>query len=164
MRNGVFLVSTKAPATLTTLVAGGSFGDLNGCAVVPELHVARLTANPSPGKMGMLTVTSSGAARDYYAFASSLSASTGIPLPGGLHFPLDPDGLFFATAGNLLPTIFRDYRGFLDIAGQTHLTIVVPNVPALVGLTVYTAGLTLNRNTPTGIHLVSNVAGMQILK
>ena len=163
VRNAVFLVFPK-PVALTTLVSGGSFGDLNGCAVVPEVHVARLTANPSPGKRGVLAVTSSGAARDQYAFASALSANTGIPLPGGLRFPLDPDGLFFATASNLLPTIFQNYRGVLNIAGQTHLTIDVPNNPALVGLTLYTAGLTLNRNTPTGIHLVSNVERIQIVK
>ena len=60
--------------------------------------------------------------------------------------------------------IFRNYRGTLDIAGQAQLAILVPNNPALVGLTLYTAGLTLNRNTPTGIHLVSNVETMQIVK
>jgi sugar lactone lactonase YvrE len=162
VRNAVFLVTVSSPAVVTTMAAGGSFGDLNGCAVVPALRVARASANPKPGGKALLAVTSNGAAMDQYVFASSLSAGAGIPLPGGLRFPLDPDGLFFATAQNLLPGLFQNYRGALDVAGSAGLTIAVPNIPGLVGITIHTAGLTLNRNTLTGVHLISNVATVKI--
>ena len=160
--NAVFLVTTSSPAVLTTLSAGSPLVGLNGCAVVPALHVARASANPRPGQKAYLAIASNGAARDPYVFASSLSAGQGIPLGHGLRFPLDPDPLFFATAQNLLPGLFQNYSGILDIAGSAGLTIQVPNIPALAGITLHTAGLTLNRNTLTGVHLISNVETVTI--
>jgi WD40 repeat protein len=164
VRNAVFLVTAGSPRAVTTLTSGGSFGDLNGCAVVPALNVTRVSANPKPGEKVALGVTSNGAAGEIYAFASALSANAGIPLPGGFTFPLDPDGLFFATAANLLPTLFQNYRGQLGVSGTANLTIQVPNIPALIGLSIHTAGLTINLAAPTGIHLISNVATVQIVK
>jgi len=162
-RNAVFLVSPGNPAVITTLASGSPFSDLNGCAVVPELHVFMVSGNPSPGTRATLGVTSSGAALGIYAFASALSNKHGIPLPGGKVLPLDPDGIFFATASNLLPTIFLNYQGILDISGMATLHIAVPNMKALVGITVYTAGITLHTASSTGIHLVSNAAAMTIV-
>jgi len=164
VRNAVFLVTAGSPRALTTLTSGGSFGDLNGCAVVPAMNVTRVSANPKPGGKVALGVTSNGAAGELYVFASSLSANSGTPLPGGLRFPLDPDGLFFATAANLLPTLFQNYRGHLGVDGTANLTIQVPSLAALVGLTIHTAGLTVNLAAPTGIHVISNVATVQVEK
>jgi len=73
-----------------------------------------------------------------YVAASSLG-NVGIPLPDGRIIPLAPDSMFLATAQNFLPTLFKNYRGSMDGNGDAACSIDLPNLPALVGITVHTA-------------------------
>jgi len=87
-----------------------------------------------------------------YVAASSLG-NVGIPLPDGRIVPLAPDGMFFASAQNLLPTLFKNYQGVMDGNGDAGCSIDLPNIPALVGVTIYTAFI----NTGSGFILnISN--------
>lgn len=148
---------------LTTLVRGGPFFDLNGLAVIPGLFLTSLTSQVRPGGTARLRVTSVGAAGEPYVFATALSARAGFPLPGGRRFPLDPDPLFLLSALNVLPGVFRNFQGRLDPAGGALLSVAVPLDRNLVGLTLYTAGLTLHPAAPGGVHLVSSAVTTRIV-
>ena len=49
-------------------------------------------------------------------------------------------------------------------AGRAILQVKVPNAPALAGVTIHTAGITLDLSAPSGIHLVSNALATTIQK
>jgi hypothetical protein len=160
----IWKVTPGTPALLTTLVLGGPFTDTNGCTVVPELVLMPVGGNPKPGGTAVYHVSSAGAQYDFYIFAASLSAKRGTPLPGGKVFPLDFDALMGLVLGNALPTVFQNFQGSLDVAGQAYLTVKVPGSPLLAGVEYYVAGVTLNPNAPAGIHLVSNPLATRIEK
>jgi hypothetical protein len=107
-------------------------------------------------------VTSAGAQYDFYIFGASLSAKRGFALPGGKFFPLDFDALLGLTLSNVLPGVFQNFQGFIDVSGQAVLTVNVPNAPALAGIEFVVAGVTINRNAPSSIHLVSNPIATRI--
>jgi len=136
--------------------------DLNGCAAVPVLVTTPLSPDPRPGGTMVIGLHSAGAAFKNYLCASSLSARFGIPLPGSRRFPLDLDNLLVITVRNLLPTVFVNYVGNLGAAGRAILQVKVPNAPALAGVTIHTAGITLDLSAPAGIHLVSNALATTI--
>lgn len=89
-----------------------------------------------------------------YAAAASLTALSGFPL-GVRTFPLDLDNLLIATANNWLPQIFSGFRGILDSQGRGMASITVPRDPALVGVSIHVAYLTLDPKKPLGIRTVS---------
>lgn len=163
-QNRVFRIRPGSPAVLSTLTASPAFSDVNGLVSVPGLFLVNLSPRIRIGSTGLLGVNAVDGALEPYAFATALSARTGISLPGGRRFPLDPDDLFLATARNLLPTLFQNYRGVLDLAGNAVLKMGVPGIKALVGLEVYTAGLTLNPRSPGNIHLVSSAVKTEIIQ
>lgn len=148
---------------LTTVTITSQVTDVNGIAVVPELIAAAAAPTVRVGATATIAVTAAGAPRASFAFASALGATTGFPLPGGRRFPLDPDGLFAATATDALPATFVGFRGRLSPGGSTGLQIRVPPVAAFAGITIHTAGITLDPRAPGGIHLVSNPAPVQIV-
>jgi len=96
------------------------------------------TASPRPQPGATLTFVMRGFPNAQYVAASSLG-KVGIPLPDGRVVPLGPDGMFFASAQNLLPTLFRKYQGSMDGNGDASCSIALPKNPALVGVTVFTA-------------------------
>ncbi len=75
-----------------------------------------------------------------YFLALAFSATVGIPLPGGLLFPLDPDSLFFIS--NLLIT---PQMGYLSQAGEARVNLQLPGtVPE--GIRFYAAFVTLTED------------------
>jgi len=93
-----------------------------------------------------------------YVFDLSLAGSSpGLPLPapqtGAL--PLNPPFLNL-TFGSLLPGVFVGFTGLLDAQGQAAPSFNIPNLPALGGLTLSAAGITLDPQAPFGLGLVSN--------
>jgi hypothetical protein len=129
--------------------------DVNGCAAVPELVTVPLTPEPKPGGYMAIGLHSAGAPFKQYVCASSLSAWLGIPMPGKRVLPLDFDNLVVITVQNLLPQVFVNYTGVLDASGRATLFVYVPPDPLLAGITIYTAGITLDPNAVGGVHLVS---------
>ncbi len=75
-----------------------------------------------------------------YFLALAFSATVGIPLPGGLLFPLDPDSLFFISSLLITPQM-----GYLSQAGEATADLRLPGtVPE--GIRLYAAFVTLNED------------------
>ena len=90
-----------------------------------------------------------------YVGAYSTGTSPGIPVPGAGTIPLNPDALFNLS---LLPGngIFFNTVGTLSTTGVASMPIAVPNVSSLVGLTIYSAFLTIDpANPPSSIGNIS---------
>jgi len=83
-----------------------------------------------------------------YALAASFSRRPGVRMPNGefLNLNVVSDPLFHATALNLLPGVFVNFRGVLGPGGVNQQPISV-NIPAPVrgsGVTVFVAGVIYN--------------------
>jgi len=69
---------------------------------------------------------------------------------------LTPDDLLVITVNGYLPMIFKRYAGFLSATGQGVADIAIPNDPALVGVDLNSAFITLKASAPSGIQSISN--------
>ncbi|MBN2492239.1 MAG: FG-GAP repeat protein [Planctomycetes bacterium] len=69
---------------------------------------------------------------------------------------LSPDPLFFLTVRSAPPAVFPNYAGVLDTQGQAKAAINIPNLPALKGIRIHTAFVTLMATAPSGIANISN--------
>ena len=94
---------------------------------------------PTPGSEHKMVIRGRPGAG--YQAATALG-NAGIVLPSGSVIPLTVDHLMLASATNVLPTLFRNYRGFLDINGDATIGLAIPNLPVLKGVTLYTAFVT----------------------
>ena len=68
---------------------------------------------------------------------------------------LSPDSLLFLSLSGVAPAIFQNYAGVLDAKGKATASLVLPNIPALTGVGVYTAFVTLLNTAPSGISDIS---------
>jgi hypothetical protein len=75
---------------------------------------------------------------------------------GNRQIGLTPDNLLVVSAGGLLPMIFQNYVGLLDAQGQAAAQLDIPNIPALKGVRIHTAFVTLKASAPFGIGNISN--------
>jgi len=75
----------------------------------------------------------------FHAAVFSSEPNAGIPLGDGRTNPLGPDNLLLASATNVLPGLFRNYQGKLDGNGDGRISIALPKISALTGVTLYTA-------------------------
>jgi len=92
-----------------------------------------------------------------YALAASLARRQGMRFPHGECLDLNTAScpLFFATALNLLPNMFNNFRGTLTMQGNNLKTIQV-NIPVPLqgtGIPVFVAGVLYNK---TGVFQVTN--------
>jgi hypothetical protein len=111
----------------------------------------------TPGKTVQLNLDVPGRPGDVYALRCAFSRSPGIPIPGAGTVPLTPDDLFFLSGA--VPTIFQNFSGVLDPNGLATAAILVPNVPALYGIRIYAAFVSVGGS---GIFL-SNSLSLTIL-
>jgi len=77
---------------------------------------------------------------------------------------LGPDNLLLVTVNNYWPWIFSGYRGVIDSKGQAQAAIHIPNIPALIGLRLHSAFVTLDPAAPSGIRSISNTFSFSITK
>ncbi|MBN2489525.1 MAG: PD40 domain-containing protein [Planctomycetes bacterium] len=77
-----------------------------------------------------------------YQVALSLSNNRGIPVPNVGMIPLDLDALFLLSVQNVLPQVFANFAGALDIHGEATATIIIPPSLGLVGIEFYAAAIT----------------------
>jgi hypothetical protein len=110
------------------------------------------SANPMPQPGASLKFDLRGTAALGYQAASSFGRA-GIPIGGGKAVPLSGDPLFFLTVTNAIPVLFANYAGYLNTNGDGSVKVNLPNAPALVGITIFTAFVTFDRN---GIQEISN--------
>ena len=85
------------------------------------------------------------------------------PVPiGPRRLCLDLDTLLVISTSEQWPGIFSSYRGMLDGQGQASASIRIPGSPALVGLRIHTAFITLGPAAPFGIRSISNTFSFTI--
>ncbi len=122
--------------------------------LVPSLPKAVLQG-PSIHKMGARTnlVLSTGQPGKPYWIAMSLGTSPGVRI-GPRTLPLNPDGLFVASARDLTP-LFSGNLGTLDASGRATAVFAFPRIPFFQGFTVYFAGLVIDPRWPYGIQAFS---------
>jgi len=67
---------------------------------------------------------------------------------------LNPDPLFFLSIS--LPSVFQRFVGALDSSGSATATFAIPNDRLLIGVSLWSACVTLDSKAPSGILGVSN--------
>jgi hypothetical protein len=95
-----------------------------------------------------------------YGMGSSLGA--GPILIGARKLGLSLDALLLASTGGLLPTVFVNYAGVLDISGRGSASLAIPNIAALKGIKIYSAFVTAKASAPSGISSISNTVDFTI--
>ncbi len=137
-----FLTQSNLSTLGTTVVASSE-----DAGFVSNVHVYIVAhgvdnAAPNPGNTVTLTCEA-GAEATSGQYICALSLGTGpIVLPFG-SIGLSPDGLFLITAQNLIPTIFSNSQSLLDGNGEGQPQVNIPNIPALIGTSIYSTFITL---------------------
>jgi len=113
------------------------------------------------GILNLILYSPAAASKTYFA---GCSFGTG-PIPiDTRRINLSPDILLFLSTSGLLPTVFSSFGGLLDASGNGKASIVIPNSPALVGLKLQNAFLTIDPTAPSGILTISNTCAFTIQK
>ena len=130
--------------------------------MVPNMPLAVLTKSGTT-RIGMttaLTYTSTGDIGETYWVVLAVGESPGIPLGAGRVLPLNADALFFAT---LRPNaLLLNNTGLIPPGGKATASFVIPNLPGLVGITVYAAGVTQNNDYLNSVKNFSSAISMKI--
>jgi len=122
----------------------------------------RITGSGSakPGDLVDLDLTSPDDAGSNYALASSFGTG---PIPiGGQLLRLSFDPLLIASAQNVLPSLFVNYRGTLDARGKARARIRILADGRLIGTRIYTAFIVIGPQAPGGVRSVSDTFGFTI--
>jgi hypothetical protein len=69
---------------------------------------------------------------------------------------LNLDGLLLISIGGVVPSVFQDYGGVLDPAGKATARLAIPDEPAMKGIKLYTAFVTIRFGAPQNIESLSN--------
>jgi beta-propeller repeat-containing protein len=151
--------------------------------VGPSLHY---NGGPPPlyaygafvAKVAESAITPTGTGRIGTPITFSLLASddSGLPYHVGTSFGsgpialgsrslgLSPDALLVESVGGNHPGTFQDYSGWISANATATATLHLPNAPALVGLRLYTAFVTLDTSEPFGIKSISDTTMFAIAK
>ena len=154
-----------APATtgpMGVTVTARDFRPYQGSITVTQSGAARLSGNGSNriGTRVALHLSAPGDSGLPYQVASSLG--TGPVTVDTRSIWLDPDFVFLHSVHGRLPGIFVDYSGKLSPSGTATAALALPAEPALVGVGVYSAFLTLNPRSPSGVKSISNPYGFRV--
>jgi len=92
-----------------------------------------------------------------YQLAAAFGYASGLRMPNGEYLDLGFDQLFFLTAQNMLPTVFRKFAGVLDAGGNAMATVAIPaSMPPNLGIPIFVSGLVIDPGVPGGISSVGN--------
>jgi hypothetical protein len=127
-----------------------------------ELTLLEASGIPSPGGIVRFTLDATGDAGLSYVVGTSLG--TGPIAIDTRKVDLSPDDLLMVTLNNYWPGIFSGYRGAIDSKGQAQAAIHIPNIPALIGVRLHSAFVTLSPWSPSGIKSISNTFTFSITK
>jgi len=131
---------------------------------VAKIAETALTATGTPrvGGTVILALLSTNDAGLPYQVGSSLGTG---PIPIDTRkLDLTPDGLLAVSVSAYWPTIFSNYRGVIDSKGQARAAIHIPNIPALIGVRLHSAFVTLDPAAPSGIRSISNTFSFSVTK
>lgn len=140
-----------SPATFTLTYDSFPVGAMSsfGKPAIGTTYPLDLTAWNDGGMAYQVALTSSG-------------TTPGLPVDRRF-ISLVPDSLFFITVANQVPVIFQDFSGTLKTTGTARAKVVIPTIPALVGLKIHGAFVTYPGG-PAGVKTVSNPWGFTISK
>jgi hypothetical protein len=135
--------------------ATGSVGAGSGLKMRITVSRAQLIPGGTgqPGSLLDLNLLAPSDAGRPYQVGTSLGAG---PIPiGNFKLELSPDDLLVASTSGALPMIFRNYAGLLDASGKALARLAIPAIPALKGVRLYSAFLTIDPAKAGGVSQVS---------
>jgi hypothetical protein len=118
--------------------------------------VIAASGSPSPGGTIDLDLVSSADRGAAYQVGSSFG--TGPIKIDSRRLHLSPDDLLVLSVSGNLPAVFSGYVGTLDTSGKARAKVHIPAIPALKGVRVYSAFVTLVSSAPSGVSNISNSA------
>ncbi|MBN2193422.1 MAG: SBBP repeat-containing protein [Polyangiaceae bacterium] len=137
-------------------------GGGDGFVAKVALMLLVASGRPGIGAKVNLELTASDSTGLTYLVGSSLGTG---PIPiDQRQIELSPDNLLVASVGGYLPSVFRGYMGVIAATGTATATIQIPNAPALVGVRIYSAFVTLKPSAPSGVQSISNTVDFTIEK
>ena len=171
-QNGQGGVKCRSGQVAVVFASGaGSYSTLQAGNIAPLLApkmrltynetLLSLSGSPSPGGTVNLDLLSTGDAGRAYQLGSSFGTG---PIPiDSRQLDLSPDALLVLSVSGVLPTVFENYAGVLDAQSQAKARIHIPAVPALKGVRIHSAFVTLLATAPSGVANISNMAMFTIL-
>jgi len=136
----------KSATTNYGLGKSGKMG-INGYrnAIADDLKFfnATLYLQGTPKIGTTVTLPGRGSPNHGYIGACSLGNS-GFSIGGGKSIPLAVEPLLFLTLANAVPTIFQNFQGRTNAQGDFTMSLAIPNVPGLVGFTIWSSAVTLS--------------------
>jgi len=146
---------------------GAYYADDAGTVSRVEVHVSVSPARVSgpdtaaPGTTARFVLSAPSDKELAYQMGSSLG--NGPILLGSRTLGLSPDSLLLLSVSGLLPSVFQSYGGIIAKAsGGAAASLAVPNVPALRGLHIHSAFVTLSASAPFGVASISNSHVLEI--
>ena len=139
-------------------VGHGSF-DLGYSTVYSSRHGLLLSApstQPTGSRLDYSIATQPPRPGIPYFFDLSISGNANGPILGARRFPLTPPFLKLSSGANS-PGLFCNFVGTLNSNGEAIATLVIPAIPALAGLTVYGAALTVDATMPGNFGISNGV-------
>jgi len=153
--------TTGAPTLAGALTGITVSGAMTGLASFSAASLVG-SGSPRPGGTVNLALTATSDAGLPYQLGSSLGTG---PIPIDTRtLALSPDDLLRVSVNDYWPWIFAGYRGVMDVNGQAHAAIHLPNIPALIGVRLHTAFLTIDPQAPSGIRSISTTFSFSITK
>ena len=73
------------------------------------------------------------------------------------------DNLLTLTVGGHAPSVFQGYAGRLDSRGVAEARLLIPRIPALKGVRIHSAFVTLAATAPLGVSGISNTVAFTIV-
>lgn len=143
---------------------GGDPGRGQWGAFVAKVAQTELTPSGTPriGNAITLLLRATDGAGIPYQVGTSLGTG---PIPiDNRQLGLSPDDLLVVSANGYWPAIFPGYRGVIDSKGQAMAAINIPYIPALIGVRLHSAFVTLGPSEPSGIRSISNTTTFTIEK
>ncbi|MHC4854171.1 MAG: M14 family zinc carboxypeptidase, partial [Planctomycetota bacterium] len=139
-----FTASGHQPVTRTVKVTGYDNPQTQNVILVPTMPQATLakTGSDRIGTTTQLTYSSPGDVGEIYWVVLSGGTTPGLPVGAGRVIPINPDGIFFAS---ITPNVLlRNNIGKIGSSGKAVASLPIPNLPGLVGIKVFAAGVTEN--------------------
>jgi hypothetical protein len=127
-------------------------------------YTATVTASGVPRLGGTVRLDLSAPGDAGRSYQAGSSFGTGPIWFGTRALGLSFDGLFLISVIDLWPSVFQGYRGVFGPAEHAAATVQIPTLPALVGVSIQSAFLTLDSAAPQSVQSVSNAASFTITR
>jgi hypothetical protein len=159
MANAVRTGSTGSPNWAVDACGVGSVGNLQVIVVGLTANVATLSVLTTGTQLLSLDAGAARAGRIFFLLGTYTGTSPGLPLPNGMHLPLNPSLYLNVTASNPNSPPLTNSLGFLDGNGHAASAFHLPHVPpAAAGLVLHHAYVLLQP-----IDFISNPVSLTLV-